>query len=137
MDKEGTDVPSAEVMARLSSRKDFLKVLGAAGMGAAIGSNVLLREALSQDTLVSNPLPTDLIFSTQQRYRPFDLLAKNFVQLRDSFDSDTRGNYAVLAPAPERDRGNAFMKRGALRSTATRTLPSSGRPPRKTPRSPR
>ena len=35
MDKEATDVPSAEVMARLSSRKDFLKMVGAAGLGTA------------------------------------------------------------------------------------------------------
>jgi hypothetical protein len=115
MDKEGTTVPNAEAMARLSSRKDFLKILGTAGMGAAIGSNVLLREALSQDTVVSNLLPSDLTFSIKKQYRPFDLLAKNFVQLRDGFDSDTRGNYAVLAPAPESNRGNAFVKRGSLR----------------------
>jgi hypothetical protein len=110
MDKEGTTVPIAEAMARLRSRKDFLKILGTAGMGAAIGSNVLLREALSQDTVASNLLPTDLTFSIKKQYRPFDLLAKNFVQLRDGFDSDTRGNYAVLAPAPESNRGNAFCR---------------------------
>jgi len=88
---------------------------GAAGLGAALGSNILLREALSQDTLVSNPLPTDLTFAIKERYRPFHLLAENFVQLRDGFDTDTRRNYAILAPAPESNRGNAFVQRGALR----------------------
>jgi hypothetical protein len=115
MNKVPADMPDAEALVHLSSRKDFLKMAGAAGLGAALGSNVLLPEALSQDTLVSNSLPTDLTFSTQQEYRPFDLLANNFVQLRDGFDTDTRRNYAILAPAPESNRGNAFMKRGALR----------------------
>jgi hypothetical protein len=115
MDKEVTDVPSTEVLSRLSSRKDFLKVLGAAGVGAAVGSNALLREALSAERLVSNPRPTDLTFSIKKQFRPFDLLAKNFVQLRDGFDTDTSGNYAVLAPAPESNDGNASVRRGALR----------------------
>jgi hypothetical protein len=115
MDKEVTDVASTEVLSRLSSRKDFLKVLGAAGIGAAVGSNMLLREALSQERLVSNPRPTDLTFSIKKQYRPFDLLAKNFVQLRDGFDWDTSGDYAVLAPTPESNDGNASIRRGTLR----------------------
>jgi hypothetical protein len=115
MQKRTSDVANEEILARLHSRGDFLKVLGAAGIGAAVGSNVLLREAFSQDTVVNNPLPTDLTFSIKKQYRQFDLLAKNFVQLRDGFDTDTRGNYTVLAPAPESNRGNAFMQRGALR----------------------
>ena len=115
MDKGVTDVPGAEVLSRLSSRKEFLKVLGAAGVGAAVGSNALLREALSAERLVSNPRPTDLTFSVKKQFRPFDLLAKNFVQLRDGFDTDTSGNYAVLAPAPESNPGNASIRRGALR----------------------
>lgn len=40
MDKEVTDVPSAEEMARLRSRKDSLKMIRAAGLGASVGSNV-------------------------------------------------------------------------------------------------
>jgi hypothetical protein len=35
-------MPGAEVLAHLSSRKDFLKMAGAAGLGAALGSNLLL-----------------------------------------------------------------------------------------------
>src|SRR5215208_273363 len=115
MDKGVTDVPGAEVLSRLSSRKEFLKVLGAAGVGTAVGSNALLREALSAERLVSNPRPTDLTFSVKKQFRPFDLLAKNFVQLRDGFDSDTSGNYTVLAPAPETNDGNTSIRRGALR----------------------
>ncbi len=115
MENRASDVASEEIAARLHSRGDFLKVLGAAGVGAAVGSNVLLREALSAERLVSNPRPTDLTFSIKKQYRPFDLLAENFVQLRDGFDSDTSGNYTVLAPAPESNDGNASVRRGVLR----------------------
>ncbi len=114
MENRASDVAGEEMVARLHSRGHFLKVLGAAGVGAVVGSNVLLREALSAERLVSNPRPTDLTFSIKKQYRPFDLLAKNFVQLRDGFDSDTRGNYTVLAPAPESNDGNASIRRGAL-----------------------
>ena len=75
----------------------------------------MLREALSAERLVSNSRPTDLTFSIKKQYRPFDLLAKNFVQLRDGFDSDSSGDYALLAPAPESNDGNASIRRGAIR----------------------
>jgi hypothetical protein len=42
MNKMPADMPGAEVLAHLSSRKDFLKMAGAAGLGAALGSNLLL-----------------------------------------------------------------------------------------------
>jgi hypothetical protein len=45
MDKPSDDVPVNERVERLHSRNDFLKMAGAAGLGAAIGANVLLREA--------------------------------------------------------------------------------------------
>ena len=115
MHRRAGDAVSKEIAARLHSRGDFLKVLGAAGVGTAVGSNVFLQKAFSQERLVSNPRPTDLAFSIKTQYRPFDLLAKNFVQLRDGFDSDTSGDYAVLAPAPESNRGKATVRRGALR----------------------
>jgi hypothetical protein len=115
MERKAGDLFGEEMAARLPTRGDFLKVMGAAGVGAAVGSNVLLREALTQEKGVSNLRPTDLTFSIKKQYRPFDLLAKNFVQLLDRFDSDTRSNYAVLAPSPESNRGNASIGRGALR----------------------
>ena len=45
MEKRSSDVAREEVLERLQSRGDFLKMAGAAGLGAAIGANVLLREA--------------------------------------------------------------------------------------------
>ena len=115
MGERASDIASEEIVARLHSRGDFLKVLGAAGVGAAVGSNLFLQETLSQEKLVSNPRPTDFKFSIKKQYRPFDLLAKNFVQLRDGFDSDTSGDYTVLTPAPESNGGNASIRRGVLR----------------------
>ena len=98
------------------SRADFLKALGVAGAAGVIGSNALLREALAQDNLVSSPRPTDLEFSIQKQYRPFDLLAENFVELRDGFDTiASAAAYAVLSPAPEDDAGNASFGGGSLR----------------------
>lgn len=98
------------------SRADFLKVLGAAGAAGVIGSNALLREAFAQENLVSSPRPTDLKFSIRKQYRPFDLLAENFVELRDGFDTiASAAAYAVLSPAPEDDAGNASFGGGSLR----------------------
>ena len=59
MGERASDIASEEIVARLHSRGDFLKVLGAAGVGAAVGSNLFLQETLSQEKLVSNPRPTD------------------------------------------------------------------------------
>ena len=73
---------------------------GAAGAGAALASNALVREALGQDAGVA---PTDLSFETVTRFRPFNLLAKNFVRLDDSFDRNTTGDYTILRPAPSGD----------------------------------
>ena len=36
MDKVPADMPGAAALAHLSSRKDFLKMAGAAGLGAAL-----------------------------------------------------------------------------------------------------
>jgi hypothetical protein len=59
MNKVPVDMPGAEALAHLSSRKDFLKMAGAAGLGAALGSNILLREALA----LAPTDPTDPSFS--------------------------------------------------------------------------
>ena len=49
MNKVPADMLGAEALAHLSSRKDFLKMAGAAGLGAALGSNILLRQAFALD----------------------------------------------------------------------------------------
>ncbi len=87
--------------------------------------------------------PTDLAFSVREQYRPFDLLAKNFVELRDGFDTvASAANYGVLSPAPADDAGDAsfgggfrsLLRRDARRCRgceATSSGPvSEGPPPR-------
>ena len=39
MEKQTRDVPSEEILKHLHSRSDFLKLLGAAGIGAAAGAS--------------------------------------------------------------------------------------------------
>ncbi len=44
--KERVDgVPGEELIARLRSRREFLKIMGAAGLATAIGPNILAGEA--------------------------------------------------------------------------------------------
>lgn len=114
-DGKGSVRPGEEAVARSVSRGDFLKVMGAAGVGAAVGSNVLLREAFARQRPAGKFGPTELTFSIKEQYRPFDLLAKNFVGLDDGFDSDTSGDYEVLTPAPESNGGQVSVGGGTLR----------------------
>ena len=109
MEKEVADVRVAEALARLRSRGEFIKMAGAAGLGAALASNVLLREAAAV-------APTDFSFSTKTQFRPFHLLAKNFVELDDSFNTNTVGNYTILRPGPpEEDDGFVRVQDGKMR----------------------
>lgn len=107
------DIENGEDFTRLHSRGDFLKAMGAAGLGTAVASNTLLREAFAQQGVVRSPM--DLTFSIKEQFRPFDLLAENFVGLRDGFDTlASEANYQTLSPAPEDDAGNAAFSGGTL-----------------------
>ena len=93
-------------------RATFLKLLGAAGVGAAAGASLLPGEAGAE---VQTALaPEDFVFTRREQFRPFDLLAKNFVELDDTFRRDTSGNYTVLAPAGERNPGTVRVRDGRL-----------------------
>ncbi|MGI8912162.1 MAG: twin-arginine translocation signal domain-containing protein [Rubrobacteraceae bacterium] len=116
-EKKANNAPGQEVVARLMDRRGFLKTLAAAGAGAAIGSNALLRETLAQKAPPSrgNFKPTDLHFSIEEQYRPVSLLAENCVELRDGFDTlASATNYQTLSPAPEGDAGSATFGSGKL-----------------------
>ncbi len=64
----------------------------------------------------TNLQPTDFTFRTREQFRPFDLLAKNFVRLDDRFDGDTRGNYTALRPGlPNEDDGYVRVGEGKMR----------------------
>jgi|GEM_PF-1398328 len=114
MEKRPSDLSREEILERLHSRGDFLKLLGAAGVGAAAGTSLLPGSA---EGAVSTSLePTDFHFTTRERFRPFDLLAKNFVRLDDNFSSNTRGNYTVLRPGPlSEDDGYVRIGEGTAR----------------------
>jgi hypothetical protein len=98
----------------LLGRADFLKLAGAAGIGAAAGGSLLPGAAGAAVT--TNLDPTDLTFRIREKFRPFHLLASNFVQLDDSFNSDTRDNYTTLRPGPpNEDDGFVRMDDGRAR----------------------
>jgi hypothetical protein len=106
------EMPGAEEPAHLSSRKDFLKMAGAAGLGAALGSNILLQEAIALDP--TDPTNPSFSFSIKADYSVFDVVSDNFVEHRDGFDRN-RGLYDVLTPAPELTRGGVSLNNGRLR----------------------
>src|SRR3954451_13290141 len=94
------------------SRKDFLRVIGAAGIaGAVAGPGALLRPATAAAT-TPHIDPTDLTFSIKAQYRPFEIVARGFEAVDDGFQR--RKPYTRLAPAPERDDGTARVAGGVL-----------------------
>src|ERR687889_806917 len=96
MNKVPADMPGAEALAHLSSRKDFLKMAGAAGLGAALGSNILLRQAFAINP--TGPTHPSFKFSTTSSYHPFDVVSNNFVDKEASDDFTSQRSYTVLAP---------------------------------------
>ena len=112
MDKPRDDVPVNELVERLHSRGDFLKMAGAAGLGAAIGANVLLREAYAVNP--TGPTDPSFSFSINANYSAFDVISDNFVEHRDGFDRN-QNLYEVLTPAPELSRGGVSLNNGRLR----------------------
>lgn len=118
MEEQHGDTRRGEgIAAGVHGRREFLKGLGAAGAGAIVGSDLLLGEALARPgfTPKGKLEPTDLSFSVVERYRRFDLLADNFVELSDDFGSDPSGDYELLSPAPEEDAGSVSGGGGVVR----------------------
>ena len=114
MEQQTRDVPSEEILKHLHSRSDFLKLLGAAGIGAAAGANVL--PGVADGAVRTTLQPTDFHFTTRERFRPFHLLANNFVTLDDGFASNTIGDYKILRPGPpNEDDGFIQVGEGKLR----------------------
>ena len=89
--------------------------MGGAGIGAAVGSNILLRKAFGQSTPVggSSLSPNALKFSITSQYRPFDVISKNFVEHSDGFDTNG-GLYTTLAPVPPNKTGSVSIGGGVL-----------------------
>src|SRR5215208_7388333 len=97
VDKGPANIPDAGTLAHLRSRKDFLKMAGAAGLGAALGSNILMRQAYALDP--TGPTDPSFSFSIKADYSAFDVISDNFVEHRDGFDRN-QNLYRVLTPAP-------------------------------------
>src|SRR4028118_889716 len=115
MDHRRDSVEAGRDAEGVLNRADFLKLAGAAGIGAAAGASLL---PAAEAAVRTNLDPTDFSFSTREQFRPFDLLAENFVQLDDGFVRNTTGNYTVLRPGPpEQDDGSARAGIGKLRFT--------------------
>lgn len=76
-----------------------------------MGSSILADTTLARKNSPSKGTlePTGLNFDIKERYRPFDLLANNFVRLSDDFEQDKSGDYNVLAPAPENNPGDVSI----------------------------
>lgn len=106
------EVPSAEMLARLHNRRDFLKLMSGAGVGAAVGANAFLREAFAAIDK-SELEPTDLRFEITSQYRPFGVISPRFLQHRDVFSR--RRDYEIFAPEPESNPGDVSVGNGKLR----------------------
>jgi len=95
-------------------RKDFLKLAGAAGLGAAAGTGLL--QAGAGAAVTTDLDPTDFHFTVRARFRPFHLLANNFVQLNDPFSTNTIGDYTILRPGIDaEDPGFVRVQDGKMR----------------------
>jgi hypothetical protein len=97
------------------SRKEFLQVLGAAGIGGAmLGPGALLEPAGAAARAPGPRIkPTDLSFAIKAQYRPFEIVASELVAVDDGFDASS-GSYTTFAPAPERNGGKASAAGGTL-----------------------
>jgi hypothetical protein len=113
MGRDVGNLPSAEALARLRSRKDFLKMMGAAGVGAAVGANILLRQAVALEPTA--PTDPSFSFSVKADYSAFDVISDNFVEHRDGFNKN-RSLYTALKPGPEYTRPGVSINNGHLRA---------------------
>jgi len=94
-------------MAAGLSRKEFLAAAG----GVALAG--LLRPTGAAAAVTPQLAPTDLTFSTQAQYRPFEIVAAGFEAVDDAFGG-AGPRYATFAPAPEDDPGTVATSGGAL-----------------------
>jgi hypothetical protein len=100
------------------SRAAFLRGTLAAAVAAATGPRFLWSPAAAADAATVDPAlsPLDLDFSIIERFRPFDLLPRRFVQVREWFDSAaTAARYADAAMRPEAHAASVDQTGRALR----------------------
>src|ERR687894_953445 len=129
MDHRMDDVGTGQEAAGIFDRRDFLKLAGAAGLGAAFGASILPQQALALGP--TGPTDPSFSFSIKADYSAFDVISDNFVEHHDGFDRN-RNLYEVLTPAPELSRGGVSLNNGRLRVSGDSpffTLFQSGKSP--------
>ena len=77
MDHRMDGVGTGQETGGILDRKDFLKLAGAAGLGAALGSSILPRQALALGP--TGPSDPSFSFSIKADYSAFDVISDNFV----------------------------------------------------------
>jgi hypothetical protein len=97
----------------LLDRAGFLKLAGAAGLGAAAGASLLSDQAAA--AVRTNLEPTDFTFRTREKFRPFHLLAENFVTLDDNFEDGSETYTTVRPGPPNEDDGFTRVDNGRMR----------------------
>ena len=114
MDHRENGVGAEQEAMGILDRRDFLKLAGAAGLGAAAGAGLMQSGA---GAAVSTDLePTDFVFTRRERFRPFHILAENFVRLDDSFNKPLGDRYTKLRPGPRNeDDGTVTVANGKAR----------------------
>jgi hypothetical protein len=116
-DHEKNGVGAEQEAMGILDRRDFLKLAGAAGLGVTAGAGLMQSGAGA--AVRTNLAPTDFTFTTREQFRPFDLLARNFVELDDSFGGSSTSNpsgYTILRPGPpEEDDGFVRVGEGEAR----------------------
>lgn len=79
------------------SRAAFLRGLAAAGVGVLAGPQLFAQEALAAPADAISPL--SLRFAVTDRFRPFELLAENSVQVRQRFGGGAASRLRAVPPA--------------------------------------
>src|SRR5215212_9754230 len=113
MDRGAGDVANTEILGQLPSRKDFLRMAGAAGLGAAGASNNFLREAFALEH--TGPTDPSFSFSVEADYSAFDVISDNFVAHSDGFNRN-QALYKVLKTGLEYTRAGVSINNGRLRA---------------------
>jgi hypothetical protein len=95
-------------------RRQFLLRVGATGAALALAPQLPASASSARRAAATLDAPTDLHFDIVHQTRPFNLVARRFVQLDDDFGHNTSRRYDVLTPGPEDKAGRAHFRRGRL-----------------------
>ncbi len=89
--------PAPEILHRPIDRATFLRGLALAGLGTVAGPHLFAQEAHAAPAADISPL--SLRFSIVDQFRPFDLIAEDFVQVRQRFGGGVASRLQAVEPA--------------------------------------